>query len=78
MISYINAHLSGENQLKTEYGLLKREDFNHVQKIMEVYAKCLLYEKRVKHQKERLSLLQNQDFKGYIEKLMYQISDEIQ
>jgi hypothetical protein len=30
MINYVREHLTGENQLKTDSGLLRREDFNHV------------------------------------------------
>ena len=33
----------------TEKGLLKRDDFQHIQKIIEVYSKALLAKLRKKH-----------------------------
>lgn len=44
------------NCIATEKGLLKREDFEHVQKIIEIYSKALLVDVRAKHQAERALL----------------------
>lgn len=49
MIRYVQNCLLAEGPLRTEDGILKRVDFDHLQKIMEVYAKCVLYETRVMH-----------------------------
>ena len=48
MRKYVQENLSG--QLRAEKGVLQRVDFNHLQKVMEVYAKCLLYQIRIRHQ----------------------------
>jgi hypothetical protein len=47
MIKYAEENL--KNKLRTQKGLLTREDFNHVQKVMEVFAKTLLYKTRIEH-----------------------------
>lgn len=40
---------------------------------MEIYAKVLLYDHRIKHQEERLKKLEAQDLKGYVELVYDQI-----
>lgn len=77
MINYIQESLLRDGPLSADKGLLHRSDFNHLQKVMEVYAKCLLYETRLQHQLERIPYLQKNDIKGYIDKYLQQIEVEI-
>ena len=63
--------------IATEKGLLEREDFEHIQKIIEVYSKCLLCETRVKHINERLVPFQNQDWKTYTKCVFKQQQKEV-
>lgn len=44
---------------------------------MEVYAKVLLYEVRLKHQQERLPLLQSNDIGNYVKLVYQQIEPEL-
>ena len=53
------------NCIATEKGLLKREDFEHVQKIIEIYSKALLVEVRAKHHKERALHFSLEDWDAY-------------
>ena len=50
----------------TEKGLLKQEDFDHVQKIIEVYSKALLFEMWKEHAEQRLKLYQDQNWTNYV------------
>jgi hypothetical protein len=58
-----------KNKLRTNKGLLPREDFNHVQKVMEVYAKALLYQIRIDHQEQRYQYLEKgkEDIGRYVD-----------
>ena len=76
MRKYVEEHLSG--QLKAQYGILQRVDFNTLQKVMEVYAKCLLYQIRIRHQEQRIPILSRDDMVQYIEKLNEQLDIETQ
>lgn len=49
-----------------EKGLLKFEDFEHIQKVIEVYSKVLLYDLRKKHRFERMKTFKNSDWSGYV------------
>ena len=53
-----------------------RSDFNQVQKGMEMYAKCVLYETRLAHQEQRIGYLRNEDLAGYVDKHNEQLSTE--
>lgn len=50
-LAYIEQYIKENitNKIKLDGGLLSRGDFNHVQKVMEIYAKCLLYDTKIKH-----------------------------
>lgn len=62
----MNHLCQGESLKTTEHKLLKQEDFGNIQRAMELYAKVLLYEMRLKHQEERLSILSKNDLKSYV------------
>jgi hypothetical protein len=50
--------------------LLRREDLSKLMKILETMAKISLFDLRLKHQEERVPLLQRNDFKGYVNKVI--------
>lgn len=52
--------------LVAEKGTLKREDFNHIQKIIALYSDLMAYEKRIQNQGERLEYLDKKDYQKYI------------
>jgi len=56
---------------------LKKEDFSVIQKTMEIYAKVLLYEVRLKHQQERVKLLESGDVQNYVKLVFQQIEPEL-
>ena len=57
---YIAQNVKGKLRTTTG-GVLNRDDFILVQKIMEIYAKVLLYNTRIKHQEERAAFLENKN-----------------
>ena len=57
---YIAQNVKGKLHTTTG-GVLNRDDFILVQKIMEIYAKVLLYNTRIKHQEERAAFLENKN-----------------
>lgn len=74
MIKYVNEHLTGK--LRTEKGVLNRQDFNHILKVIETYVKALLYDLRNKHQDERVEMLRNKDIENYIKTVVTQLDIE--
>ncbi|CDW72289.1 UNKNOWN [Stylonychia lemnae] len=72
-----NQLLKGEPLKTTEDLLLKKEDFHSIQMAMELYAKVLLYESRVKGQEERIQFLERNDMVSYTEKVYDQLHPEI-
>jgi hypothetical protein len=58
--------------MASEKGLLRAEDFEHLQKVIEVYSKALLYETRKRHMHERRSYYQSEDWHAYVEMLRKQ------
>ena len=63
--------------IATEKGLLKREGFQHIQKIIEVYSKGLLLKMRQQHHEERRVAYLNQDWTTYADIIMKQQAKEI-
>lgn len=63
--------------IATEKGLLKREGFQHVQKIIEVYSKALLAKMRHQHLLERRDAYLAKNWKVYAEIIMKQQAREI-
>ena len=63
--------------IATEKGLLKREGFQHVQKIIEVYSKALLVKTRLQHLNERRDAFLKKDWKAYADIIMKQQAREI-
>lgn len=74
MIKYVSEHITGH--LRAEKGLLNRDDFNHILRVIETYVKTLLFEVRDKHQFERIDYLTNEVWEDYIKKLMSQLDVE--
>ena len=56
---------------------MNRNDFITIQKIMEIYAKSLLYNIRIKHQEERIAYLESKSPKAYVQKIKEQMDLEI-
>lgn len=63
--------------IATEKGLLKAEDFEHVQKIIEVYSKALLCETRKAHSEARKVLYAEKRWREYAEKVLDQQKTEV-
>ena len=65
--------------MKPINGILTRSDFNMINKLMEIYAKCMLYDIKIKHQEDRIEILKQTDFlEKYAEKVFEQIQEEIE
>ena len=58
------------NCIATEKGLLKREDYEHIQKVIEVYSKALLCQVRESHQNKRLRCFKKKDWQGYADLIL--------
>ena len=63
--------------IATEKGLLKREDFEHIQKIIEVYSKALLAKMRNQHLLQRLEAYTAQDWQTYADLISQQQLKEV-
>eukprot|EP00347_Sterkiella_histriomuscorum_P020740 403336654 len=70
--------LKGEPLKTTESKLLRQEDFQTIQRSMEIYARVLLFEMRIKHQEERQKILESKDLKSYVNLVYAQIQPELQ
>jgi hypothetical protein len=63
--------------IANEKGLLNKDDFEHVQKVIEVYSKALLCEIRQKNQQERMELFRQQDWDSYCKLIQKQQIKEV-
>ena len=63
--------------IANEKGLLSQDDFEHIQKVIEVYSKALLCETRQKHLKARIESYKARDWKRYSALVFEQQAKEI-
>ena len=63
--------------IATEKGLLKEVDFDHVQKVIEVYSKVLLCETRKNHMAERAPTYNSRNWAEYQQQVLTQQQGEI-
>ena len=63
--------------IATEKGLLKSEDFEHLQKVIEVYSKVLLCQVRQQHTLARAVLYKAKDWASYIDLIFKQQKTEV-
>ena len=65
------------NCIANEKGLLKKEDFNKIQQIIEVYSKALLAKMRNQHLQERKEAFISQDWSSYASIIAKQQAKEV-